>query len=74
MVSGSLASPKPPGGGEPEERGDEVNETESRRDVEGPRGVGGGQRRQDAGRISSAVSGPSPADHRMEAAIAGAGR
>jgi transposase len=29
VVSGSLASPKPPGGGEPEERGDEENTTES---------------------------------------------
>ncbi len=28
--SGSLASPKPPAGGEPEERGDEQNTTESR--------------------------------------------
>ncbi len=33
VVSGSLASPKPPGGGEPEERGDEENPTESRGDV-----------------------------------------
>ena len=30
VVSGSLASPKPPGGGEPEERGNEENTTESR--------------------------------------------
>ena len=30
MISGSLASPKPPEGGEPEERGDEKNEPESR--------------------------------------------
>ena len=33
VVSGSLASPKPPDGGEPEERGDEANTTESRSDV-----------------------------------------
>ncbi len=33
MVSGSLASPTPPGGGEPKERGDEENETESRSDL-----------------------------------------
>ncbi len=30
VVSGSLASPKPPDGGEPEERGDEENTTKSR--------------------------------------------
>ena len=30
VISGSLASPKPPGGGEPEERGNEENTTESR--------------------------------------------
>ena len=30
MISGSLASPTPPRGGEPKERGDEENETESR--------------------------------------------
>ncbi len=33
VISDRLASPKPPGGGEPEERGDEANETESRSDV-----------------------------------------
>ena len=33
VVSGSLASPKPPGGGEPEEQGDEENTTESRSHV-----------------------------------------
>lgn len=31
MVSGSLASPKPPEGGDTKERGDETNTTESRR-------------------------------------------
>lgn len=30
MISGSLASPKPPSGGEPKKRGDEENTTESR--------------------------------------------
>ena len=29
LVIGSLASPKPPDGGEPEERGDEENTTKS---------------------------------------------
>ena len=29
MISGSLASPMPPRGGEPKERGDETHETES---------------------------------------------
>ncbi len=33
VIRGSLASPTPPKGGEPEERGDEENETESWRDV-----------------------------------------
>ena len=33
VVSGSLASPEPPTYGEPEERGDEENETESRAHV-----------------------------------------
>jgi hypothetical protein len=30
VLSGSLASPTPPYGGEPKERGNETNETESR--------------------------------------------
>lgn len=30
VISGSLASPKPPSGGQPKERGDETYETESR--------------------------------------------
>lgn len=33
VVSGSLASRKPPGGGEPKERGNETHETESRSDL-----------------------------------------
>ena len=32
VIRGSLASPKPPGGGELEERGDEENTTESQSD------------------------------------------
>ena len=51
MISGSLASPKPPEGGEPEEHGDEENETQSRGDFQGAGGLGRGQRRQDAGGI-----------------------
>ncbi|MBM4127510.1 MAG: TolC family protein, partial [Nitrospira sp.] len=43
VVSGSLASPMSPRGGEPEEQGDEENETESRSDLQGPGGVGGRQ-------------------------------
>jgi len=50
VISGSLASPKPPSGGKPEERGDEENETESRGYLQGSGGVGRGQRRQDVGR------------------------
>ena len=56
VLSGSLASPKPPEGGEPKEHGDEENETQSRGDIQGPGGLGGGQRRQDAGRIGRAIS------------------
>src|SRR5438309_6593511 len=74
VISGSLASPKPPGGGKPEERGDEENETQSRGHLQGSGGIGRGQRRQDAGRIVRTVSRPSHPGHRMEAAIAGAGR
>jgi hypothetical protein len=50
VISGSLASPKPPGGGKPEERGDEENETQSRSGIQGPGGLGSVQGRQDAGR------------------------
>ena len=35
MVGGSLASRKPPGGGEPKERGDEENETDSQSNIQG---------------------------------------
>ena len=74
VVSGSLASPTPLRGGRRKERGDEANTTESWGDLQGAGRVGRGQRRQDAGRIGRAVSGPSHADHLMETAIAGAGR
>ena len=60
VISGSLASPKPPGGGEPEERGDEKNETQSRGDLQGAGSIGRGQRRQDADRIGRALWRPSP--------------
>jgi hypothetical protein len=35
VLSGRLASPKPPSGGEPKERGNETHETESLSDLEG---------------------------------------
>ena len=73
VLSGSLASPKPPEGGEPEEHGDEANETESWGIFQGAGGLGRDQRRQDAGRTSRAVSCPSHPNHRLEAATAGAG-
>jgi len=69
MLSGSLASPTPPGGGGPKERGDEENETESRSDLQGPGGVGRHQRRQDANRIGRAIQRPPHSDHRMETTI-----
>jgi hypothetical protein len=74
VIRGSLASPKPPGGGNPEERGEEEHETPSRGDRQGTGGLGRGQRRQDAGRIVRTVSHPSHPGHRMDAAIAGTGR
>jgi len=43
VISGSLASPTPVRGCRPKERGDEENETESRSDLQGAGGVGGGQ-------------------------------
>ena len=51
VLRGSLASPKPPDGGEPEAHGDEENETESRRGIQSQRGLGGSQGRQDAGGV-----------------------
>ena len=45
VIRGSLASRTPPSGGEPKERGDEVNETESRSDLQGAGGLGSNQRR-----------------------------
>ena len=40
MLSGSLASPRPPDGGKPEERGDEETETQSRGHLQGSGGLG----------------------------------
>ena len=74
VISGSLASRKPPGGGEPKERGNETNETESWSELQGAGGRGRRQRRQDARRIGRAIQRPSHTDHRMEAATAGASR
>jgi hypothetical protein len=45
MISGSLASPSPPGGGAPKERGNETYETESRSHLQGAGRLSGGQRR-----------------------------
>ena len=39
VLSGSLASPKPPERGEPEEHGDEENETQSRGSIQGSGGL-----------------------------------
>src|SRR5882762_5172851 len=41
VISGSLASPTPPNGGEREEHGDEENETQSRGSLQGPGGLEG---------------------------------
>jgi hypothetical protein len=71
MLSGSLASRTPPGGGAPKERGNEENEKESWSEFQGAGGLGCRQRRQDAGRIGRAIQCPSHADHRMEAATVG---
>jgi len=59
VVRASLVSPRPAGDGEPEEQDDEVNETDSRRDVYGASGPGGAQRRHAAGGIGRAVPRPS---------------
>ena len=72
VLRGSLASPKPPDGGEPEEHGDEENETESRRGIQSQRGLGGSQGGEDAGGVGGAIWGASHPDHGMEAARAGA--
>jgi hypothetical protein len=44
VISGRLASPTPPGGGESKERGDEENATQSRGHLQGAGGCGGGHR------------------------------
>ena len=53
VLSGRLASPKPPAGGEPEEHGDEENEAESQRNIQSQRGLGGGQGRQDVAELAA---------------------
>lgn len=62
MLSGSLASPTPPKGDEPEERGDEANKTQSRGGFQGAGGVG------------DTIWRASHPDYGMNAALAGAGR
>ena len=54
VLSGSLASLKPPTGGKPEEHGDEETETHSRSHFQGSDGFGRTQRRQEAGGVSRA--------------------
>lgn len=73
VISGSLASPTTPKGGEPEKRGDEENETQSRSHLQGSGGIGHGQRRR-PGRISRTILCPSHADHTMEIAMTPASR
>jgi len=51
MICGSLVSPTLLTDGEPAERGNETNETESRRDLESTGGIDHGQRRQNPGGI-----------------------
>ena len=65
MISGSLASSKPPDGGKQEEHGDEETETQSRGSLQGSGSRSNGERRQDAGGIGRAISRPSHSDHRM---------
>ena len=55
VISGSLASPKSPDGGEPEEHGDEANETESRGGIQGQGGRGGVEGRQDSHGVCGAL-------------------
>ena len=55
VLSGSLASPKPPDGGEPEERGDEENATQSRGSLQGSGGFSVHQGRQDAGGVGGTI-------------------
>lgn len=43
MISDSVASPKLPDGGEPDEHGDEEHETESRGGIQGQEGRGGAE-------------------------------
>jgi hypothetical protein len=66
VVSGSLASPTPTGGGDATEQGNKEDETESRSDLQGAGGVGRGQRGQYGGGIGQAISCTSHPDHRYE--------
>ena len=59
VISGSLALPKVPGDGKPEERGDEANETQSWGGLQDTGGGRRGQGRQDRGRNVRTVSRPS---------------
>jgi hypothetical protein len=72
VISGSLASLKPRDGGEPEEHGDEENETKSRGGIQGQGGIGYPEGRQDPGGVGGALWRASHPDHGMEAATAGA--
>ena len=73
VLSGSLASPTPPKGGEPEERGEEETETQSRGGIQGSGGLRRVQGRQDAGGVGDTIWRASHPDHGMEAATAGTG-
>ena len=55
VISGRLASPTPPDGGEPEEHGDEEHDTESRGGIQGQGGRGGVEERQDTDGVGGAL-------------------
>ena len=74
MLSGSLASPTPPKGGEPEERGDEANQTQSWGGIQCAGGFRRAQGRQDAGGVGDTILRALHPDYGLEAARAGAGR
>lgn len=59
----SLASPTPPGGGEPTELGDEENTTKSQSDLQGAGRRGSHQKGEEAGRVSRAIPCPLHSDH-----------
>ena len=67
MVNGSLASRKPPGGGEPKERGDEENERESRSNIQGSGGFGGAVKGDKTlAELAEQITRASHPDHRMK--------